>query len=361
MLMKLLSACMDSEENEFMGYENKTFHTYLKDKKLTDNVVHYVLYAIAMSTVDTPCLEAVENIKRFLNSLGRFGKTPFLYSMYGSGELSQAFCRLSAVFGGVYALNQHLGGFIFDSENKFRGLVCGKQIIRSSHLVMGIEKSPPQFVKSLEISYISRGIFITSGSVMESEKEHLTLLFYPLKGGQRLCNVIELGSLTGTCPKGIYIVHMFTKQINTPKEDLEECVSKLFQSEKEDSDVKDNRPQVLWSFYYSAPDTNHTDLRQDVPENVFLCPGPDSDLDIDLSIKKAKEIFNSIYPDVEFLPRAPDPEEIIIGEDAIEEQEQGNIQDEGGKVTLNPDEKESKTEEKIAEPEIDKNAQGDVN
>lgn len=79
---------------------------------------------------------------------------------------------------------------------------------------------------------------------------------------------------------------MFTKQINTPKEDLEECVSKLFQSEKEDSDMKDNRPAVLWSFYYSAPDVNEVDLRQGVPENVFLCPGPDCDLDMDLSIKK---------------------------------------------------------------------------
>lgn len=79
---------------------------------------------------------------------------------------------------------------------------------------------------------------------------------------------------------------MFTKQINTPKEDLEECVSKLFQSEKEDSDVKDARPQVLWSFYYSAPDTNTANLRKDVPENAFLCPGPDCDLDIDYSIKK---------------------------------------------------------------------------
>ena len=30
----------------------------------------------------------------------RFGPTPFLWSMYGTGELTQAFCRLCAVFGG---------------------------------------------------------------------------------------------------------------------------------------------------------------------------------------------------------------------------------------------------------------------
>lgn len=73
------------------------------------------------------------------------------------------FPRLSAVFGGVYALNQTLGGFIFDENEKFKGLVCGKQIIKAPHLVVGVEKSPVDFLKSLQRSYISRGIFVTNG------------------------------------------------------------------------------------------------------------------------------------------------------------------------------------------------------
>ncbi|KAJ8960383.1 hypothetical protein NQ314_006073 [Rhamnusium bicolor] len=90
MLMKLLTSLDDGSE-DFKNYENKTFRAFLKDKKLTPNLVHYVLYAISMSTDETPCHEGVENTKRFLNSLGRFGKTPFLFSMYGSGEITQAF------------------------------------------------------------------------------------------------------------------------------------------------------------------------------------------------------------------------------------------------------------------------------
>lgn len=46
-----------------------------------------------MSTKKTLCMDGVNNTKRFLESLGRFGKTPFLYAMYGSGDISQAFCR----------------------------------------------------------------------------------------------------------------------------------------------------------------------------------------------------------------------------------------------------------------------------
>lgn len=98
MLMKLLSACLHGDAVQFSDYQNKTFFNYLKDRKLTPNLIHYVLYAISMSDQTTPCLEGVAKTKRFLNSLGKFGKTPFLYSSYGSGELPQAFCRYTINF-----------------------------------------------------------------------------------------------------------------------------------------------------------------------------------------------------------------------------------------------------------------------
>jgi RAB protein geranylgeranyltransferase component A len=77
----------------FVGFENKPFSEYLKSKKLTPNLLHYVLYAIAMATDTTPCMEGVARTQRFLNSLGRYGNTPFLWPMYGSGEIPQCFCR----------------------------------------------------------------------------------------------------------------------------------------------------------------------------------------------------------------------------------------------------------------------------
>ena len=76
-----------------LGFEDRSFLEYLKSKKLTPNLVHYVLYAIAMATDNTPCMEGVACTQRFLNSLGRYGNTPFLWPMYGSGEIPQCFCR----------------------------------------------------------------------------------------------------------------------------------------------------------------------------------------------------------------------------------------------------------------------------
>jgi len=84
------------------------------------------------------------------------------------------------------------------------------------------------------------------------------------------------------------------KQQSNPEEDLKECIFKLFQSEEKDCAVRDTRPQILWSFYYSVRDTNASDLTSGLPKNVYLCPGPDIDLDYDLSVEKVRIKFRKI-------------------------------------------------------------------
>lgn len=79
-----------------LGFRDKTFLEYLKTKNLTPIVQHYVVQAIAMATDKTSCRDGVNRTKHFLNSLGRYGNTPFLWPMYGSGELPQCFCRYSS-------------------------------------------------------------------------------------------------------------------------------------------------------------------------------------------------------------------------------------------------------------------------
>ena len=53
--------------------------------------------------------QGLQAAKLFLNSLGRFGNAPFLYPIFGGGELPQAFCRYVVVkFDGI---SLKCGGF----------------------------------------------------------------------------------------------------------------------------------------------------------------------------------------------------------------------------------------------------------
>ncbi|CAG9856686.1 unnamed protein product [Phyllotreta striolata] len=330
MLMKLLTSLNDKEKH-VQNYENKTFKEFLTDKKLTPNLIHYVLYGISSSSDDTSCEDGIEKARRFLNSLGRFGNTPFLFSLYGSGEIPQAFCRLSAVFGGTFALGQQIQGFSI-SDDKFKSVTLQSQTVEAEKLVLNIENLPARFIKSDKLEYISRCILITDRSVLDSEKEHLSLIFYPPTDGKSFTTVIEMGFLTGTCPNNLYLVHLIAKQNTSPQEDFQHVIDKLFASHVEETSQE--KPSILWSYYFSMPETNDIILSDDLPNNIFVCPGPEIDLDYDTSVDKAKLLFEKMYPDLEFLPRAPDPEEIIIGDDN-EEEESTDINEEDHDKVIN--------------------------
>jgi len=347
MLMKLLTLCheyaKDPDNKEFQGFEDKTFVEYLDSKKLTDNLTHYVLYAIAMSTQKTTCMEGIERTQRFLTSLGRYGNTPFLWPMYGSGELPQCFCRLCAVFGGVYHLKRAANSVIV-SGSRCAGIVSGSQRLATDHLVMAVSDAPKSFLLSTPKGGLSRGIFITDRSILAGNKEMLTLLqFPPQDSAGELVTVIEVGPTTNACPQGLYVVHMTCRQVKSAREDLCGAVNTLLhtepcggnyrqdtlsqatstqkQEEGEGADISEaesqsKKPQLLWSLYFNCPETSSCDLSADVPENVHLCSGPDLDLDFEFAVRQAKEIFNKMYPDCEFLPRAPDPEEIVLDDDS---------------------------------------------
>ncbi|XP_066581307.1 rab proteins geranylgeranyltransferase component A [Prorops nasuta] len=361
MLMQLLTSCMEqgADSPEFDDYRDKTFIEYLNTKNLTPIVKHYVVQAIAMATEKTSCRDGVNRTKHFLNSLGRYGNTPFLWPMYGSGELPQCFCRLCAVFGGVYCLKRQLDRVVVKGD-KCVAVVTGKQRLELGHLVVGQGHLPPEFVASEGKNQISRGIFITDKSIMQGEKENLTLLYYPPEEpDQEAVTLIELGPSTNACPQGLFMVHMTCKRTKTAKEDLAYIVSKFLRTEpfvsnlgrsltdshtqtvspnkqhvQGDQQTKEtiggvSKPQVLWSLYLNLP-ASDIELGNSAPHNIYLASGPDLELDFDFAVNQAKNIFKSMYPDEEFLPRAPDPEEIVLeGDEAPGPKFEGNSSDVG--------------------------------
>lgn len=118
-------------------FEDKTFRCYLEHKRLTQNLIHYILYSIGMCDDQTLCLDGVRRVKKFLQSLGRYGNTPFLFPMYGCGEIPQCFCRLSAVFGGIYCLKRPITEIHLNpSLDQFHAIKCNDQLIRAKTLII---------------------------------------------------------------------------------------------------------------------------------------------------------------------------------------------------------------------------------
>lgn len=101
------------------------------------------------------------------------------------------------------------------------------------------------------------------------------------------------------------LVHITCRaRSDAPKSDIEQYERLLF-DENESHDV-------LWSMYFNIPTCPQCKEPTKLPSNCYVACGPYFELDYDESIRHAKHLFKQIYENEEFLPRAPDPEEIII-------------------------------------------------
>ena len=85
---------------------------------LDENTSDFVGHAMALYRDDSyrsqPCVEAVKRIKLYAESLARYGKSPYLYPLYGLGELPQGFARLSAIYGGTYMLDKQIDEIVME-------------------------------------------------------------------------------------------------------------------------------------------------------------------------------------------------------------------------------------------------------
>lgn len=74
--------------------------------------------------------------------MGRFGKGAYLCPLYGGGsEIAQAFCRVCAVYGGIYILDQPLTKYTVDNETKeINGIVTMEgQEYKAEKIISGID------------------------------------------------------------------------------------------------------------------------------------------------------------------------------------------------------------------------------
>ncbi|XP_072601134.1 rab proteins geranylgeranyltransferase component A 1 isoform X7 [Vulpes vulpes] len=235
MLMKFLTFCMEYEKHpeEYKAYEEITFSEYLKTQKLTPNLQYFVLHSIAMtSETASNTIDGLKATKNFLHCLGRYGNTPFLFPLYGQGELPQCFCRMCAVFGGIYCLRHSVQCLVVDKESrKCKAIIdqFGQRII-SKHFLVEDSYFSENTCSHVQYRQISRSVLITDRSILKTDSDQqISILTVPgEEPGTFAVRVIELCSSTMTCMKGTYLVHLTCTSSKTAREDLEPVVQKLF-------------------------------------------------------------------------------------------------------------------------------------
>lgn len=100
------------------------------DKNTQDFTGHALALYRDDDYLNDKAVSMIKRIKLYSDSLARYGKSPYLYPMYGLGELPQGFARLSAIYGGTYMLDKPVDEIVYGADGKVVGVRSGEEIAK---------------------------------------------------------------------------------------------------------------------------------------------------------------------------------------------------------------------------------------
>ncbi|CAF9908431.1 MAG: hypothetical protein GOMPHAMPRED_006161 [Gomphillus americanus] len=165
--------------------------------------------------------ETVQRIRLYVNSMARYGKSPYIYPLYGLGELPQGFARLSAIYGGTYMLNTTVDEVLYEG-----GKVSGiKATMKDAHepgegmifttKTKKILADPSYFQDKVKVTgHLLKAICILNHPIPNTDNSDSLQLIIPQSqvGRKNAHNV---------CPKGYYIAIVSTIAETTSNQHLE--------------------------------------------------------------------------------------------------------------------------------------------
>lgn len=163
--------------------------------------------------------ETIERIRLYGNSVSRYGKSPYIYPLYGLGELPQGFARLSAIYGGTYMLNTTIDEIEYDGT-KAVGIKATMQDrggdgepMKFSTKAKKILGDPSYFPGKVQVvGHVLKAICILNHPLAGTDNSDSAQLIIPQSqvGRHNDIYIAVVSSAHNVCPKGYYIAIVST-------------------------------------------------------------------------------------------------------------------------------------------------------
>jgi len=199
---------------------------------LEPDTIDFIGHAMCMYRDDEyltrPALEAVKRMQLYFDSLGRFGKSSFIYPLYGLGELPQAFARLSAIYGGTYILNTSIEEIVYDESGKVAGARISRpddngehHLAKCSCIVADPSYAPDKVRKT---GQVVRAICIMDHPVPGTNNSESAQIIIPQKqvGRKSDIYITVTSSANQVCPAGKYIAICAATVESHPEDPIKE-------------------------------------------------------------------------------------------------------------------------------------------
>ncbi|KAJ2819253.1 Rab GDP dissociation inhibitor alpha, partial [Coemansia sp. 'formosensis'] len=215
---------------------------------LNEDTQEFIGHAMALHLDDKykarAARETCDRVIMYANSAARAmeGKrdSPYIYPLYGLGDLPQAFARLSAVYAGTFMLNTPVDEIIVGDDGTFAGVRSGSQVARAK-VVIG---DPSYFADRVrKTGRVIRAICLLRSPIASAKADSAQIILPQRQTGREHDIYITcLSEAQKVCPKGCWVASVSTiaETQGDPKEEIAAALRLLGPIEQifvSDSDV----------------------------------------------------------------------------------------------------------------------------
>ncbi|KAI0068307.1 rab GTPase activator [Artomyces pyxidatus] len=181
-----------------------------------DFIGHAMALYLDDDYIDKPARPSYDRIVLYTSSMARYGKSPYIYPLYGLGELPQSFARLSAIYGGTYMLDKQIDEIITDADGKFVGVRSGEETVKAKQVIgdpsyFGAGKEGGK-LRVVEEGKVIRAICILKHPIPGTEDSDSVQIIIPQNQVNRR-NDIYIAMVSSThnvCAKDVYVAIVST-------------------------------------------------------------------------------------------------------------------------------------------------------
>ena len=178
----------DPATHQGVNLDTDSMKTVYEKFSLEPGTQDFIGHAMALYLDDDylkkPARPTYDRIILYTSSMARWGKSPYIYPLYGLGELPQAFARLSAIYGGTYMLDKKVDEIVLDANGKFVGVRSGEEVVKAKQVIgdpsyFGSGAASSGKIRTVEEAKVVRAICMLKHPIPGTEDSDSVQLIVP--------------------------------------------------------------------------------------------------------------------------------------------------------------------------------------